>query len=82
MKSKNAGSETNRPLYSFDKKKNRKLQAKSGSTKVRGSTLVDRSAELIAEISTNDELALKYAGTALAKKGATRIAPTTSGRSQ
>ena len=82
MKSRNAGSERNRPLYSFDKKKNKKVQAKSGNIRVRGSSLVDRIAELMAEISMNEELELKYAGTALTRKGATRTAPRTSGSSQ
>jgi len=59
MKSRNAGSERNFPLYSFDKKKNKNVQAKSGKTMVRESSLVDKSAELMAEITTNDELALK-----------------------
>ena len=82
MKSKKAGSERNRPLYSFDKKKNRKVQAKSGNIRVRGSTLVDRSAELMEEISTNEGLALKYAGIAFTRKGATRTAPRKSGSNQ
>jgi len=59
MKSRSAGSERNRPLYSFDRKKNRNVQTKSGNIRVRGSILVDRMAELIAEISMNEELEYK-----------------------
>jgi hypothetical protein len=82
IKSNNAGSERNRPLYSFDKKKKRNEQRKSGNMKVSGSTRVDRTAELMAEIFVNEEFECKYAGTALAKKGATRTAPRTRGSSQ
>ena len=82
MKSKSAESERNLFLYSFDRKKNRNVQMKSGNTKVRGSTLVERIAELIAEIPMNEELECKYAGTALTRKGATRTAPKTRGSSQ
>jgi len=59
MKSRSAGIERNRPLYSFDKKKKRIVQRKSGNIKVRGSILVDRIAEFIAEISVNEELECK-----------------------
>ena len=55
---------------------------KSGNIRVRGSTLVDRIAELMAEISMNEELECKYAGTALTRKGVTRTAPRTRGSSQ
>jgi hypothetical protein len=82
MKNRNAGSERNRPLYSFDKKKNKNVQAKSANTTSRETSLVDIIAELMAEMVLNDELALKYAGIALARKGATRTAPRTGGSSQ
>ncbi len=59
MKSRIAGSERNLPLYSFDKKKKRNVQPKRGNIRVAGSTLVDSIAELIAEISMNEELECK-----------------------
>jgi hypothetical protein len=82
MKRRNAGSERNRPLYSFDRKKKRNVQVKSGNTMSRETTLVDIKAELMADMALNDELELKYAGTALARKGETRTAPRNIGSNQ
>jgi hypothetical protein len=59
MKNRSAGSERNRPLYSFDRIKNKNVQAKSANTTSRETILVDIIAELMAEIALNDELELK-----------------------
>ena len=69
---RNTGSDKNRPLYFFDNKKYGKRQAKSANTISRGTTRVASNAWLISVTSVNDELALKYAGTAFARKGETR----------
>ena len=68
------------PLYFLEKKKKRITQAKRGITHSRGSTLVESSADWIS--ATPPEFALKYAGTACARNGETRIAPRKRGRSQ
>ena len=82
MKNRRAESERKRPLYSFDRIKNRNVQAKSPNTTSIETSLVDSIAELIAEMTLNVEFELKYAGTALARKGETRIAPRTGGSNQ
>ena len=79
---RNTGSEKNRPLYFFDNKKYGKRQTKSANTILKGTTRVASNAWLITVTAEKDELALKYAGTAFARKGETRIAPPNSGSNQ
>ena len=79
---RNTGSEKNRPLYFFDNKKYGKRQAKSANTIFIESTRVAINARLIKAVPMNVELAVKYAGTALARKGETRMAPPIIGSNQ
>ena len=79
---RNTGSEKNRSLYFFDNRKYGRKQAKSANTISRGTTRVASNAWLISVTAVNDELALKYAGTAFARKGETKTAPPNSGSNQ
>ena len=75
-----AGTVKKLPLYFLEKKKNRITHAKRGITHSRGSTLVESRADWISAMPL--EFSLKYAGTACAKNGETRIAPRKRGRIQ
>ena len=82
MMTRNTGSEKNRPLYFFDNKKYGKRQAKSANTISIENTRVASNARSIKAVPANVELAFKYAGTALARKGETRTAPPNIGSNQ
>jgi hypothetical protein len=82
MKKTTAGKEKYRPLYSLDKKKNNTRTANSGTTISRGIILVESKADLMSAVPVNAELAFKYAGTAFARKGETRIKPPNVGNNQ
>jgi hypothetical protein len=79
-----AGTVKNLPRYFFENKKKKITDAKRGITQSRGSTLVERSASRISDTPPVNvsEFAPKYAGTASAKNGETRIAPRKIGTSQ
>ena len=79
-----AGTVKNLPRYFLENKKKKMVEAKRDITQSRGRTLVERRASRISNTPPVNvsEFAPKYAGTASAKNGETRIAPRKIGTSQ